>query len=223
MSTLVAACIGQNSALETFRILNQTRQALITEKRGLDEISAIPARVRAQNMRRRRWAKKRGVSGRGGGSVHTLSGEVHGGSHGLLLVLGIITNPRTPHTREWIRSTYKSSWAGPQGTDSRALIRFVLGRRGLNADDQRKLAAEQRAHSDLEYIDASDFADRGGTPRQSTHMRALYKHVAAPLAALPTARGEAWPVLTSRECCLPLRRHHVFAAATACRRHLFLH
>ena len=69
-------------------------------------------------------------------------------------VLGVISNQRTPKTREWIRSTYMSEAASLEGV----LLRFVIGRHGLNQDDKKRLRAERRKHGDLELIAASDFA-----------------------------------------------------------------
>ena len=43
-------------------------------------------------------------------------------------VLGVISNQRTPKTREWIRSTYMAEAASLEGV----LLRFVIGRHGLN-------------------------------------------------------------------------------------------
>ena len=43
-------------------------------------------------------------------------------------VLGVISNQRTPKTREWIRSTYMVEAASLEGV----LLRFVIGRHGLN-------------------------------------------------------------------------------------------
>jgi len=43
-------------------------------------------------------------------------------------VLGVISNQRTPKTREWIRSTYMGEAASLEGV----LLRFVIGRHGLN-------------------------------------------------------------------------------------------
>ena len=45
---------------------------------------------------------------------------------------------------------------------SAVLLRFLVGRRGLNAADQRVMGGEAAKHSDVEFIDASDFGDRGG-------------------------------------------------------------
>ena len=44
------------------------------------------------------------------------------------LVLGVISNQRTPKTREWIRGTYMGEAAALEGV----LLRFVIGRHGLN-------------------------------------------------------------------------------------------
>jgi hypothetical protein len=74
------------------------------------------------------------------------------------LVLGVISNQRTPKTREWIRSTYMGDAASLEGV----LLRFVIGRQGLNQDDKKRLRSERRKYGDLEFIAASDFAQAGG-------------------------------------------------------------
>ena len=61
-------------------------------------------------------------------------------------VLGVISNQRTPKTREWIRGTYMGEAAALEGV----LLRFVIGRHGLNQDDKKRLRAERRKHGDLE-------------------------------------------------------------------------
>ena len=70
----------------------------------------------------------------------------------------MISNQRTPKTREWIRSTYMGDAASLEGV----LLRFVIGRQGLNQDDKKRLRSERRKYGDLEFIAASDFAQAGG-------------------------------------------------------------
>ena len=48
------------------------------------------------------------------------------------LVLGVVTNQRTPQTREWIRRTYMVDASSLDGV----LLRFVIGRNGLNPGDR---------------------------------------------------------------------------------------
>ena len=54
-----------------------------------------------------------------------------------------------------------------------------MGRRGLNAPDQRALKAEHREHRDLEFIDASDFAERGGIFSCIDKLFAWFPHAVA--------------------------------------------
>ena len=42
------------------------------------------------------------------------------------------------------------------------LLRFVIGRNGLNPGDRKRIRAERRQHGDVEMIAASDFAEAGG-------------------------------------------------------------
>ncbi len=92
-----------------------------------------------------------------------------------LLVLGIISNPRTPHTRDWIRATYLST---PAARSSEVVIRFVIGARGLSASDRSALEAEHGRARDLEHIDASDFAERGGIFSCIDKLFAWFPHAA---------------------------------------------
>ena len=74
------------------------------------------------------------------------------------LVLGVVSNQRTPETRQWIRKTYMADAVGLEGV----LLRFVIGKRGLTPSDRKRVRAEKRQFGDLEMIAASDFAERGG-------------------------------------------------------------
>ena len=69
----------------------------------------------------RRWRKRRGrrrqrasFRDEGGSAVAPSTVEAQ---YSRLLVLGIISNPRTPHIRDWIRRTYLSTVpsSGAQG------------------------------------------------------------------------------------------------------------
>jgi hypothetical protein len=79
----------------------------------------------------------------------------------LFLVLGVVTNPRTPQTREWIRSF---SFAPASTAGAPALLRFIVGRRGLSPRDGAALDAERKrvGHDDFAEIDATDFNEAGG-------------------------------------------------------------
>ena len=95
----------------------------------------------------------------------------------LLLALGVISNPRTPHTRAWIRKTYFDAAAEARRAGS-VWLGFVVGKRGLAPNDERALQQEHAAHGDLEYIDASDFAVRGGIFSCIDKLFAWFPHVA---------------------------------------------
>ena len=73
-------------------------------------------------------------------------------AHTRLLVLGVISNQRTPDTRQWIRQTYMADASTLDGV----LLRFVIGKRGLNQGDRRRISAERRQYGDLELIAASE-------------------------------------------------------------------
>ena len=75
------------------------------------------------------------------------------------LVLGVVSNPRTPNVRRWIRRSYM---AGPEARSPSVLLKFISGRRGLTPADLKQMREEHRKHGDVEFIDASDFGDRGG-------------------------------------------------------------
>ena len=94
-------------------------------------------------------------------------------TNSLTLVLGIISNPRTPHVRTWIRSTYLSERASWHGA---ALVKFVAGDRGLSESDRRQLRDEARTHGDIELIDASDFSERGGIFSCIDKLFAWFRH-----------------------------------------------
>ena len=54
----------------------------------------------------------------------------------------------------------------PSASDHSALLlRFLAGKRGLTSDDLKRMHAEAATHADVEFIDASDFGDRGGRRR----------------------------------------------------------
>lgn len=125
----------------------------------------------------RRWRKRRGRR------RQRASFRDEGGSaaqYSRLLVLGIISNPRTPHIRDWIRRTYLSTVP----SSDTALVRFVMGRRGLKTMEQ-SLQAEHAAHRDLEFIDASDFGERGGIFSCIDKLFAWFPHA---VHAFPGAR-----------------------------------
>ena len=109
----------------------------------------------ARRRLRRRGAARPG-GGRGGGARAPPS--TTSATPTRLLVLGIVSNPRTPHVRGWIRGTYLQRLPPPE----EALLRFVFGRRGLTPADLKAVRAERREHRDVELIDASDFGERGG-------------------------------------------------------------
>jgi len=144
--------------------LAATHNAVAAQHLLLNSTEQLTQLWRGRRSRRRQRAlRRRGRGAVEGSSTSTSSSPiavvtVEASRASRLLVLGIISNPRTPHTREWIRRTYLST-APPTEV---ALVRFVMGQRGLSGVDQRKLKKEHVTHGDLEYIDASDFADRGG-------------------------------------------------------------
>ena len=132
----------------------------------------------------RRWRKRRGrrrqrasFRDEGGSAVAPSTVEAQ---YSRLLVLGIISNPRTPHIRDWIRRTYLSTVP----SSDTALVRFVMGRRGLKTMEQ-SLQAEHAAHRDLEFIDASDFGERGGIFSCIDKLFAWFPHA---VHAFPGAR-----------------------------------
>jgi hypothetical protein len=179
----MAVRAAQNPAISD--VLNQTRLAVLSEEHSLNTIAALHETIQRRMSTRRRQRRQRqqqqqhggmdqgtsagspgrAQSQRSGGAAlgKVVEGAAGQSSHRLLLVLGVISNPRTPNTRDWIRSTYMATALSTRAARSgRVLLRFVMGRRGLDANDQRRLAAEHSRHADLEYIDASDFGDRGG-------------------------------------------------------------
>ena len=89
------------------------------------------------------------------------------------IVLGVVTNPRTPQTRLWIRNTYLRS---AYYAKANVLARFVLGNRGLSAHDKTQLDKEQRENGDIEYVDASDFAVAGGIYSCIDKLFAWFRH-----------------------------------------------
>ena len=153
-------------------VLNATRHALDGASRTLDASAELPMRVRRHLRRATRLKHARGRwraahSRAAGASLleappppPPLPAGI-GSARERLLVLGIISNPRTPHVRQWIRNTYVAA-AGRASAEGTVLLRFVMGQRGLNEKDRQLLLAEGRAHGDIEHIDASDFAERGG-------------------------------------------------------------
>jgi hypothetical protein len=141
-------------------LVNEVNTSIARQR---DLLASTQHALHAFRQRRRRWGK-----GRGRHSQHPPT-PVH------LLVLGIISNPRTPHTREWIRATY----FGAAKTQREAVIRFVVGGRGLAADDRRNLDREHAAHGDLVHIDASDFAERGGIFSCIDKLFAWFPHAVA--------------------------------------------
>ena len=147
------------------QLLNETGGLIARERARLEERSSLAGRVAGTwraRWRARRKRRRDALAGQqkqeGGALASPLTSATKPARSSLLLVLGVITNPRTPHTRKWIRSTYMARVS----TDPRVVLRFALGRRGLSDADRKKLDAEHRLHADLEYIDASDFAERGG-------------------------------------------------------------
>jgi len=153
-------------SLDFSSTMTSVSRAVAAQSLLLNSTSIALTAWRKRLANRRAKRRQRKLTHGGGGSSSTSAAAVAAvfsptTSH--LLVLGIISNPRTPHTREWIRSTYLSSVpANSESDPSGALIRFVMGQRGLNKDDRRKLHLEQAAHHDLAFIDASDFGERGG-------------------------------------------------------------
>ena len=167
-----AASLATTSGL-LLDVLNETRVVLREERERLDALAALSTEVRGRMLS---GAKRRRRAGMAGAEKK---------SPRLLLVLGVISNPRTPHTRDWIRETYMASaLAEGKRQSKRVLLRFVMGKRGLTASDQSKLAAEQQRHGDLEHIDASDFGDRGGIFSCIDKLFAWFPHA---VAAFPGA------------------------------------
>ena len=150
-------------------VLNATRHALDGASRMLDASAELPMRVRKHLRRAAKLRHARGHRRAAHSQASLLeappppapSAAGIGSATQRMLVLGIISNPRTPHVRRWIRNTYVAA-AGPAAAQGTVLLRFVMGRRGLNDKDQQQLLAEGREHNDIEHIDASDFAERGG-------------------------------------------------------------
>jgi hypothetical protein len=138
-------------------LLNETGVALARERTLLKlRLDSQRALNRAARDRRRRRRARRGghLEGEPTGGVQTVVEGIK-----RLLVLGVVTNPRTPAVRGWIRDTYM---AEPAAQSSEVLLRFIVGRRGLTSNDNKLMLAEQLKHSDVEFIDASDFGERGG-------------------------------------------------------------
>jgi hypothetical protein len=170
-----------NALLDT---LNATRLALADTRRAVEDAAALPGRVRARLSK----AAAR-LSRRAARAAKVV--EQQQARRNLLLVLGIISNPRTPHVRDWIRSTYLSEACmrravpcGP-GAEGAVLLRFVHGRRGLDDRDLERMRLEQRKHGDIEPIDASDFAQRGGIFSCIDKLFAWFPHA---VSAYPGAR-----------------------------------
>ncbi len=111
-------------------------------------------------------ADRRGAGRRRGG---------RGGAHAV--VLGVISNPRRPDVRGWIRAHTMPSPA--------LLHVFVIGKRGLSDGDRATLKKEARDHGDIERIDASDFDQAGGIFSCVDKLFAWFRH--APIA-YPRAR-----------------------------------
>ena len=143
-----------------------TSSAIVDLSKSLvdSEASMLTNRLREQGnllgTLARRRLRRRGAArpggGRGGGARAPPS--TTSATPQRLLVLGIVSNPRTPHVRGWIRGTYLQRLPPPE----EALLRFVFGRRGLTPADLKAVRAERREHRDVELIDASDFGERGG-------------------------------------------------------------
>lgn len=145
-------------------LLNDTAAALAATSSALDETSELVSllsrrRLRQQRSHRRRQQQQPQVE-----------------ESRLLLVLGVISNPRTPHTRKWIRESYMA--VAPK-RNGRVLMRFVFGKRGLTAADMKQLAKEQSEHADVEHIDASDFGERGGIFSCIDKLFAWFPHAVA--------------------------------------------
>ncbi|KAL1523892.1 hypothetical protein AB1Y20_018811 [Prymnesium parvum] len=124
---------------------------------------------RAAFARAARWRREGKPRRRGGGGERSGAAEAGGAPAAQppldapvsrLLVLGVVSNPRTPATRRWIRRTYLSQPAA--WNRSEVVVRFLVGTRGLNAMDAMAMKGEASRHEDVEFIDASDFGDRGG-------------------------------------------------------------
>ena len=177
--------------LEDVRTARQKRRAAKGAKRARKEKKAVETvsasqshneaaaeQKRARKERRNRRQEKKAVE------QAKAEATIRPQATKRLLVLGIISNPRTPHVREWIRNTYITSASQAQA-DGKVLLRFVMGRRGLNEADQRKVHAENSTHHDIEPIDASDFAVRGGIFSCIDKLFAWFPHAAQ---AYPGAR-----------------------------------
>jgi len=149
-STLKA---GLDNRAVTASVVDQTRVAVQ---------AAVDAAQQQERMlnRRRLFGKRRGGGGKGGGKRRGsgASGGIEESDASLQLVLGVVSNQRTPATRDWIRQTYLAEAAKLDGV----VLRFVIGRLGLNPDDRKRIRAERKRHGDVEMIDASDFAEAGG-------------------------------------------------------------
>ena len=162
--------------------LRATRSAMAAQTALLNSTEAFARRWR---RRRGRWrhqrTPRRDEGGPRDGGASSVAPSPVEAQYSRLLVLGIISNPRTPHTRDWIRRTYLST----APSSDAALIRFVMGRRGLSEKDSQALQAEHAAHGDLEYIDASDFAERGGIFSCIDKLFAWFPHA---VHAFPGAR-----------------------------------
>ena len=163
--------------LHMSNVLNLTREAVHATAHILDKTEELQGALQRRLQRRRLRGKNRQWQ-REAKSAQKISTD----NSRLLLVLGVISNPRTPHTRQWIRSTYMATAPRRNG---RVILRFVMGKRGLNAADERQLTAEHRAHSDIEHIDASDFGDRGGIFSCIDKLFAWFPHA---VHAFPGAR-----------------------------------
>mmetsp|Transcript_30409 Transcript_30409/g.88682 ORF Transcript_30409/g.88682 Transcript_30409/m.88682 type:complete len:443 (-) Transcript_30409:319-1647(-) len=136
--------------------------AVAQERSLLSERRRVFHRLHRQRRRRR-------------GAAHAAAQE----SPPTFLVLGFVTNPRTPKTREWIRQTVLVPAAE---VGAPALIRFVVGKRGLSPRDVQQLDEERRrvGKDDFAVVDASDFNEAGGIYSCIDKLFAWFRH--APVA-----------------------------------------
>jgi hypothetical protein len=155
LSGAVAYAVGSSEAYAQIAALADDAQELThTVHRELDDHQRrfdVASRRRLLRRRKRRRAAA-------GGAPATTQQPAAAAYE---LVLAVVTNPRTPHTRTWIRETYLAALKNAE-QPPRVLTRFIVGTRGLSAADETQLAREHAEHADIERIDASDFNVAGG-------------------------------------------------------------
>lgn len=163
------------SALGDVRhVLSQASTAVLTQQTLTEERRRVLRRLhRRRRHRRDERIDKEPAEAEASGTT-TLQNEAP------FLVLGFVTNPRTPQTRAWIRefviapaTTVRRCTSGhlhcaagcPRHWLHRAhplsqarapaLIRFIVGKRGLSVHDREKLDEERKSLGQDDFAEAS--------------------------------------------------------------------